>query len=108
MNSLLNPISRGQELWHQFGGRATVGLALKKMISPVARVGSVYVLGRSLLDERAPVKPVPGILAREAFMADIDLLGDLDQTAERKRDTVARFKRGDRWFVGIDASNGKL
>ena len=41
-------------------------------------------------------------------MADIDLLDDLENAAERKRDTIARFERGDRWFVGIDASNGKL
>src|SRR5215471_6580379 len=108
MKSSFNPISRSLELCREFGLRATLGLACKKVISPFARVGSVYLMGADLRKKWPPVKPVSGIMAREAFMSDIDLLDELENGAERKRDAIARLKRGDRWFVGIDASNGRL
>jgi GNAT superfamily N-acetyltransferase len=27
---------------------------------------------------------------------------------EKKRDAIERFKRGDRWFIGVDSANGKI
>lgn len=88
--------------------RATVGLVLKKVASPVARIGSVYLMECDLVAGLPKVKPVPGVLAREAFMEDIDLLDGIENGMEKKRDAIDRFKRGDRWFVGIDTGNGKL
>ena len=105
---MLRAISRGQELWREFGVRATTGLLLKKVVSPVARIGSVYLMECDLAAGLPKVKPVPGILAREAFMEDIDLLDGMENGSEKKRDALDRFKRGDRWFVGIDITNGKL
>ena len=31
-----------------------------------------------------------------------------ENDTEKKRDAIARFKRGDRWFVGVDSATGKL
>src|SRR5438445_13888112 len=41
MQWLWRPVFRTHELHRKFGLRATIGLALKKLISPVARVGGV-------------------------------------------------------------------
>lgn len=106
--SPLRALQRALELWRDFGPRATIGLAFKKVVSPVARVGSVYLMECDLVAGLPKVKSVPGIIAREAFMEDIDLLDGIENDTEKKRDAIARFKRGDRWFVGIDGANGKL
>jgi hypothetical protein len=108
MSSLLQPFFRGQELFREFGVKATIGLALKKVISPVARVGSLYLMECDLPAGLPRVKPVPGIIAREGFMEDLYLLDGIEDGMERKRDAIDRFKRGDRWFIGIDSTNGKL
>jgi len=108
MSALIRAISRGQELLDNFGFRATIGLAFKKLVSPVARVGSVYLMECDLVAGLPKVKTVPGIIAREAFLEDLDLFDGIENSAEKKRDAIERFKRGDRWFVGIDAANGKL
>lgn len=104
----LKPLIRVNELWREFGLRATIGLGIKKVISPVARLGSVYVLQCDLRAELPQVKPVAGIIAREAFPDELHLLDGIENGMEKKRDAIERFKRGDRWFVGLDAANGKL
>jgi GNAT superfamily N-acetyltransferase len=108
MSALLRPISRAHELWREFGTRATFGLALKKSISFVARAGSVYLMECDLTAGLPKVKPVPGIIAREGFLEDIDLLDGIENGMEKKRDAIERFKRGDRWFIGVDSANGKI
>jgi hypothetical protein len=108
MSSLLQPIFRAQELWREFGLRATIGLVLKKVVSPIARVGSVYLMECDIAAGLPKVKPIPGIVAREAFMEDLDLLDGIENSMEKKRDALDRFRRGDRWFVGVDTGNGKL
>ena len=108
MQGLLKPVFRVQELWREFGPRATIGLGLKKLVSPVARIGSLYLMECELTAGLPQVKPVPGIVAREAFLEEIHLLDGIENEAEKKRDALERFKRGDRWFVGIDSSTGKL
>jgi GNAT superfamily N-acetyltransferase len=108
MSPLLQPIFRALELWRGFGIRTTFGLALKKVVSPLARIGSVYLMECDIAAGLPNVKPVAGIAAREAFMEDIDLLDGIENDTEKKRDAIDRFRRGDRWFVGIDTGNGKL
>jgi hypothetical protein len=83
-------------------------MAFRKIISPVAQTGSVYFYECDLSARLPEVRPVPGIVAREAFPEDIDLLDGTENAHDRKSDAIDRFKRGDRWFVGIDESNGKL
>ncbi len=55
-----------------------------------------------------PVKRIAGIIVREAFPGDIHLLDGIEGAAQKKRDAMERFQKRNRWFVGIDASNGKL
>ena len=108
MSALLRATSRASQLLNEFGFRATIGLAFKKLVSPVARVGSVYLMECDLVKGLPKVKTVPGIIAREAFQEDLDLFDGIENGMEKKRDAIERFKRGDRWFVGIDSANGKL
>src|SRR5712691_2911431 len=108
MMSVTKPLIRAQGLYRQFGLRATLGLALKKLLSPVARVGSLYLMECDLTAGLPRVKPVPGIIAREGVLEDIYLLDGIENGMEKKRDAVYMFKRCDRWFVGIDSTNGKL
>ena len=108
MSLSFRPIFRAKELWRDFGFRATIGLAFKKAVSPIARVGSVYFMECDLKAGLPKVKPVPNIIAREAFLEEIGLLDGIENDQEKKRDAIARFKRGDRWFVGIDSTTGKL
>src|SRR5215467_412458 len=108
MSPLLRPLCRAQELCREFGVRATIGLALKKLVSPAARVGSVYLMECDLAAGLPKVKDIPGIIAREGFLEDIDLLDGIENDMEKKRDALDRFKRGDRWFIGVDGANGKL
>jgi len=108
MQWLLRPVFRAHELHRKFGLRATIGLALKKLISPVARVGSVYLMECDLRVGLPAVEPVSGIIAREAFVEDISLIDGIRDDPKKNRNTIERFKRGDRWFVGIDSSTGKI
>src|SRR5437016_1370902 len=102
---MLKPIFRGEELWREFGLRATIGLAFKKILLPVARVGSLYLMECDLTTGVPKVNPVPGIIAREAFLEDVHLLDGIENSAGKKLDAIERFRRGQRWFVGIDASS---
>src|SRR5436309_7173137 len=66
----LKPVCRAQELRQEFGLKATIGLAFRKLISPVARAGSVYLMECDLRAGLPAVTPVQGIFAREAFIKD--------------------------------------
>jgi GNAT superfamily N-acetyltransferase len=100
--------SRAQEIFQERGLWATLVMAFRKLVSPVAQIGSVYFFECDLRAPLPRVREIPGIIPREAFLADIDLLDGTENAAARKADGIDRFKRGDRWFVGIDAANGKL
>ena len=61
MQWLLTRVFRARELHRKFGLKATFGLGLKKLISPVARVGSVYLMECDLRAGLPAVEPVQGI-----------------------------------------------
>ena len=82
--------------------------ALRKLVSPVAEIGIVHFFECDLAIGLPHVRPIPGIIPREAFESDLHLLDGIEDDFQRKADALERFKRGDRWFVGIDQSNGKL
>lgn len=90
------------------GVATTLGFTLRKLVSPLADVGIIYFFECDLRAGLPEVRPIPGIIAREAFLGDIHLLDGTEDASARKADAVERFKRGDRWFVGIDAASGKL
>jgi hypothetical protein len=108
MKPLFRPLIRAHEICREFGLKATIELAIKKAVSPAVYFGSVYIMQCDVGAGLPEVKAVPGIIAREAFLSDLHLLDGIENDTEKKHDALERFKRGDRWFVGIDSSNGKL
>lgn len=108
MQCLLRPVLKARDLHRKFGLKATIALSLRKLISPVARVGCVYLMECDLRASLPAVEPVQGIIAREAFVEDIGLLDGILEDPQKNRSTIERFKRGDRWFVGIDSNTRKI
>jgi GNAT superfamily N-acetyltransferase len=101
-------LHRAREIFQERGLWAMLVMGFRKAVSPVVTIGSVYFFECDLRAGLPQVRPVPGIVAREAFISEIDLLDGTENADARKADALERFKRGDRWFVGIDARNGKL
>lgn len=106
--SALRLWGKAWQFLRESGVMTTLGLTLRKLISPIADVGIVYFFECDLRAGLPRVRPVPGIIAREAFLGDIHLLDGTENASARKADAVERFRKGDRWFVGIDAATGKL
>jgi hypothetical protein len=86
----------------------TMWRALRKVLSPIAEVGVVHFFECDLRAGLPKVRPVPGIVAREAFLSDVSLLDGTENASARKADAIERLQRGDRWFVGVDEANGRL
>src|SRR4051812_13202510 len=82
--------------------------AVKKIIKPLAKIGSLYFLERDLSLEMPPLEPNQSIVAREGTLADIHLLDLMPNAARHKREAVERLTGGDHWFVGIDKATGRL
>jgi GNAT superfamily N-acetyltransferase len=101
-------VSRARELRREFGLETMVGMAVKKAISPVAVVGTVYFFECDLRQGLPQVRPVPGIALREGFLSDVDLLNSLERGSERRMDAIERLNKGDRWFIAVDETTGKL
>ncbi len=99
---------RAREIYNEGGLVAMLSMGFRKLISPAVQVGSVYFLECDLRAGLPKVRPVAGIIAREAFRADIDLLDGTENAGARKADAIERFRKGDRWFVGIEPATGKL
>jgi ribosomal protein S18 acetylase RimI-like enzyme len=104
-DSLLNTTRRVRK---EGGMKAAASLAIRKVLSPVARVGSLYFLQRDLSMPMPPLKPVEGIVVREATLQDIHLLDSVENAAVRKEQASERLQRGDLWFVGIEKKTGRL
>ena len=104
----MRALQRGLEIFRERGLVAMLSMGFRKLVSPVVEIGSVYFLECDLRAELPKVRPVPGIIAREAFLSEIDLLDETENAHARKADAIERFNKGDRWFVGIEASTGKL
>jgi hypothetical protein len=86
----------------------TLWRTLRKAVSPFAEIGIVHFFECDLKAGLPRVRPIAGITAREAFLADIGLLDGTENASARKADALERLERGDRWFVGIDDRNGRL
>lgn len=111
MIQILSAVRLSGKAWRFLRERGlitTLGLAVRKFISSVADVGVVYFFECDLRAGLPQVRPIPGIIAREAFLGDVDLLDGTENASARKADAIERFRKGDRWFVGIDAATGKL
>src|ERR1043166_6132187 len=97
-----------QRIFKTQGLPAVAALTLKKIIRPVAKVGSVYFLERDLSLPMPPLESMKNIVAREGTLSDIHLLDALPNAARQKKEAIDRLARGDRWFIGVDRPTGKL
>jgi hypothetical protein len=108
MQSILKLPKRALELLRERDIPTTLWLGLRKFASPIAEIGIVHFFECDLRAGLPSVRPIPGIIPREAFLSDIHLLDGTEDAPQRKADAIERLNNGERWFVGIDASNGKL
>ena len=83
-------------------------VALKKLLEPIAQVGSVYFLERDLSEPMPQLRPVPGIVAREGTLSDIALLDETTDATKRKLLATERLEKGDRWFLAVEDRTGRL
>jgi hypothetical protein len=97
-----------QRVYADQGLPAVAALGFRKIIRPVARVGSLYFLERDLSLPMPPLEPISTIVPREGTLSDIPLLSVLPNAARHKHEAADRLMRGDRWFIGIDRVTGKL
>src|SRR5262245_9587220 len=82
--------------------------AIKKVLAPNVRVGSICFFERNLRDSMPPIAPLEGIELREGSMSDIALLECLEDAERQKKQAVNRFKAGHHWYVSIEKETGRL
>ncbi len=104
----LATLQTAQRLYRDCGLKAVVVVVLKKVISPFAQAGSIYFMERDLRAEMPPLRPIPGIVAREGSFSDLHLLDAVENGALLKQRAIQRLQKGDRWFIGVEESTGKL
>src|SRR5689334_13741034 len=95
-------------VYRDSGAKAVAALTLKRLIRPVATLGSLYFLERDLNIPMPPLQPINGIVVREGTLADLPLLDPMKCAERQKQQAVDRLKQGDHWFIGIEEATGKL
>jgi len=87
--------------WQDGGTKALLTRGVRKIVSPVVKIGSL-VFTECDLGEPMPERPfIPGIVIREATPDDLNLFENPELFLERLND-------GHRCFMGIDEASGKL
>src|SRR5262249_29954798 len=67
-----------------------------------------YFLERHLNVPMPQLQPIDGIDVREGTLSDVSLLNTMENPERRRDQAVWRLKQGDRWFIGVEKSSGKL
>ena len=83
------------------GVRVVLTRGLKKLVRPAFKVGTLVFTEADLTKPFPELRPVPGIIAREATIEDARLFED-------QKLFLKRFNDGDRCFIGIEERTGKL
>ena len=83
------------------GVKAVLTRGLKKLVRPAFKIGSLVFTESDLSKPFPELRPVPGIIAREATIEDVRLFED-------QKLFLKRFNDGDRCFMGIEEGTGKL
>ena len=83
------------------GVKAVLTRGLKKLVRPAFEIGSLVFTEADLSKPFPELRPVPGIIAREATIEDVRLFED-------QKLFLKRFDDGHRCFMGIEEGTGKL
>jgi ribosomal protein S18 acetylase RimI-like enzyme len=83
-------------------------LAIKKLLAPNVRIGSICFFERDLRAPMPPLAPLEGIELREGSLSDIDLLECLKDAERQKKQALTRFKAGHHWYLSIEKETGRL
>jgi len=83
------------------GVKAVLTRGLKKLVRPAFEIGSLVFTESDLSKPFPELRPVPGIIAREATIEDVRLFEDQNLF-------LKRFNDGNRCFMGIEEGTGKL
>jgi hypothetical protein len=82
--------------------------AIKKLLAPNVRMGSICFFERDLRAPMPPLAPLEGIELREGSLPDIALLECLKDAERQKKLAVNRLKAGHHWYVSIEEKTGRL
>src|SRR5438067_9965788 len=96
-----------QQTFRNGGMREVVSRAIRKVVRPAFRFGSLVFFDCDLRYPLPPSRPVAGIVAREAFVSDLPMFINPGKT-DLRQIALERFSRGERCFVGIDVDTGRL
>jgi hypothetical protein len=83
------------------GVKAVLTRGFKKLVRPAFKIGSLVFTEADLSKPFPELRPVPGIIPREATIDDVRLFED-------QKLFLKRFNDGDRCFMGIEEGTGKL
>jgi hypothetical protein len=83
------------------GAKTVVTRSLRKLVRPAFKIGTLIFAESDFSRPFPELRPVPGIIAREATIEDIQLFED-------QALFLNRFNQGHRCFVGIEEKTGKL
>jgi len=90
-----------ERAWTEGGAHVLLTRSLKRLVRPVFKIGTLVFIECDLRKPMPERREVPGIVLREATMADVNLFEDRALFLKRLRD-------GHRCFMGIEAATGKL
>ncbi len=82
--------------------------AIKKLLAPNVRMGSICFFERDLSAPMPPLAPLEGIELREGSPSDIGLLECLVDAERQKNQALKRFNAGHLWYVSIEKATGRL
>jgi hypothetical protein len=83
------------------GVKTVLTRGLKRLVKPAFKIGSLVFTESDLSKPFPELRPVPGIIAREATIEDVRLFED-------QQLFLKRFNDGNRCFMGIEEGTGKL
>ncbi len=68
----------------------------------------MYFLERDLQLPMPAIRNVDSIVAREGTIDDLPLLSAVQNPERARREAQERLQRGDRWFIAVERTTGKL
>lgn len=90
-----------QRAFNEGGPTIVVSRSIKKLFSPLARMGTLVFAEVDLTKPICEVPPIAGIEAREAVVGDARLFDDPGLFLER-------MSRGDHCFLAVESATGRL